>query len=67
MSIMILVLVQAIKPHIYLPQIWVKGNLFEFKKEEEEENLRIDCKIMVNQPSCMLFQVKFCVWDSIND
>ena len=47
---MILVLVQAIKPHIYLPQIWVKGNLFEFKKEEEEENLRIDCKIMVNQP-----------------
>lgn len=22
---------------------------------------------MANQPSCMLFQVKFCVWDSIND
>lgn len=43
MSIMILVLVQAMKTHISLPQIWVKSNLSEPEKKREE-SLRIDCK-----------------------
>lgn len=61
MSIMILVLVQAMKTHISLPQIWVKSNLSEPEKKGKKA-CGLTAKSMANQPSSMLSHVKFCVW-----